>query len=617
MPERWERELKKIGDLQPNERSVRSRTAEGPSGARLRAGRERLLAGIVGIAVFVAAIAFSWDALISTRPDGDAVGGGVVREGPALMIVANAQPDQEHAPEAQARYGEVVASIPVQGGEGWGIGNAFPAAMFGPHEAAIPVGAPVVFESNAESVEVGFTQSYPDGDSVPQELSPEGMATLPSEPGELQIQLSATWPEGRAEFSVFINLYEPADALDVDCRAHRVPVWQSRVVRAQPDGIHATFQTDAPREVRIDAPGFTSEPITTLQPGFSTLELAIPPGIATIACNNAPASQITVVDPRGLWVPSELGCAPQDDVLPVTGEIDERLIDEVEIVRRLLALEGSDEIRPPGYPDSIRALLLPSRLMVRRDGQVVAKLDVWLGKPARVEGEVCSSIGLEPRTTTEPSPEPDAPRSDVLTIRCGDAGAEVLTPVVNAHPDGVHIDVENRAGAPALAFALADASNMSFGGPIGRGVSVWPIEPGHVFVECLAKMSDTYQGLRTARFEVVDPNGYWVPSTLQCAEADRPLEVSVHDSVQTEWPDDQTAIRGSLHSVQPSDEVRLPFYPEGTGSKDLRHVVVRDGRVVAVLLVGLSDEQDPYGPGLTEVTGEACASSGIAQGSLS
>ncbi len=42
----------------------------------------------------------------------------------------------------------------------------------------------------------------------------------------------------------------------------------------------------------------------------------------------------------------------------------------------------------------------------------------------------------------------------------------------------------------------------------------------------------------------------------------------------------------------------------------------RDQASERSLYVGVSDEQDLYGPGLPEVTGQACASSGIAQGSI-
>ena len=621
MPERWERELKKIGDLQPNEGRVRSRTAEGPSGARLRGRRERLLAGIVGIAVFAAAIAFSWDALVSTRPDGDAVGGGAVPEGPALTIVANAQPGQEHAPEAQARYGEVVASIPVQGGEGWDIGNAFPAAMFGPHEAAIPVGAPVVFESNAEIVEVGFNQSYPDGDPVAQELSPAGMATLPSEPGELQIQLSATWPEGRAEFSVYVHLYEPVDALDVDCRAYRVPVWQTRVVRAHPDGIHATFQTDAPREVLIDAPGFTSEPITTLEPGSSTLELAIPPGVATIACNNAPASQFTVVDPGGLWVPSELQCPAEDAVaIVVAEEADERLIDEVAIAQRLLELRDTDEIVPPFYPGTIRAQMLPATVMVRRGGQVVGKLHVWLGKPARIEGEVCSSSGIHARTMSDASPEPnispspepavggeDAAAAPALRVRCTENGAEILTPVVAAQFDGLHVipvEVSSEWNIGLFSTGSPDWSWWS-GSDEVDDVFVRQVPVGEAAVACQSgeSMSEADMEQLSAQaspFLLTDPNGFFTRYDPECDDSE---EVEVGASVDAVEPARAAEwIRSALVGVQAGDTIEMAGYAVEWGSRYWWRIV-RDGRVVAGLIVG---EQ---GGGV--IHGWACRSSGI------
>jgi hypothetical protein len=621
MPERWERELKKIGDLQPNEGRVRSRTAEGPSGARLRAGRERLLAGIVGVAVFAAAIAFSWDALVSTRPAGDAVGGGAVPEGPALTIVANAQPGQEHAPEAQARYGEVEATIPVQGGDGWDIGNAFPAAMFGPHEAAIPVGAPVVFESNAEIVEVGFNQSNPDGDPVPQELSPAGMATLPSEPGELQIQLSATWPEGRAEFSVFVHLYEPVDALDVDCRAYRVPVWQTRVVRAHPDGIHATFQTDAPREVLIDAPGFTSEPITTLEPGSSTLEIPVPPGIATIACNNAPPSQFTVVDPDGLWVPSELQCPAEDaGAIVYAEEADERLIDEVAIARRLLELRDTDEIVPPFYPGTLRAQMLPATVMVRRGGQVVGKLHVWLGKPARIEGEVCSSSGIHARTMSDASPEPDispspetavggeeATAAPALMVRCTENGAEVLTPVVRTQVDGVHIvSVDPPAYWEIGLFPVSEP-----------GHSYWaesdqddhefarPVPPGEVGVACIDHETITTAelerlGAEATPFLLTDPDGFFTPYAPECAASEQ-VEAGAH-AEGVDPADAAERIRTALTGVEASDVVEMAGYRVEWGSRYWWRIM-RDGRIVAALIVG--DQSRGV------IHGWACRSSGI------
>jgi hypothetical protein len=353
---------------------------------------------VVAAIVFIAAAAFAREAFLMPAERDHSAGEAGSLDMPALTITAHADPGQSTPPVALARYGDVVAEIPVQGGEGWGMGNAFPAAMFGPHEAAIPVGAPMLIESDADQLEVGFDQAYPDGELIPQSIDPGSIVTLPSEPGQLLIQLSATWPDGRAEFSVFVDLYEPVDVLEVDCRAHRVPVWRSRVVRAQPDGVHAAFQADVSRDLRIDAPGFTSGVLATLEPGDTSLQFPIPPGVATVGCNNAPDSQITVVDPGGLWAPAQLGCPPGDESVSVAAEgSDDRMVDEAAIAERLLVLKASDEVVPPGYPEAARDAMLPSKVTVRRDGVIVAKLDVWLGTPARIEGVACSSAGIQPK----------------------------------------------------------------------------------------------------------------------------------------------------------------------------------------------------------------------------
>jgi hypothetical protein len=209
---------------------------------------------------------------------------------------------------------------------------------------------------------------------------------------------------------------------------------------------------------------------------------------------------------------------------------------------------------------------------------------------------------------------PEDGEASILRIRCGDAGAEVLTPVVVAQPDGVHVHVENLAGAAALEFAIPESPSSTFGGRIDDDESVWPIEPGDVFVECLEQVSDTYQGPRTAKFEVVDENDLWASSTLQCDEGDPVLGVRAHDETGATFPDDETTIRALLHSVQPADEVRLPGYPEGPGVKDGRMVVVRDDRVVAVLYVEETRAND--GSVVEQIRGEACADCGIAQGSI-
>jgi hypothetical protein len=100
-------------------------------------------------------------------------------------------------------------------------------------------------------------------------------------------------------------------------------------------------------------------------------------------------------------------------------EADDRMIDEAAIVARLLTVEGSDEVVPPGYPEAGRDAMLPSKVVVRRDDEIVAKLDVWLGRPARIDGTACSSAGIRSKEDAAPamSPSPSAIDPAEIVVR--------------------------------------------------------------------------------------------------------------------------------------------------------------------------------------------------------
>jgi hypothetical protein len=75
VPERWERELRKLRGVEMQEPSVRERIERGPT-ARRQPGRERLVAAIVAFAVFGAAGAFAWGALSPSGTSGPVFGPG-------------------------------------------------------------------------------------------------------------------------------------------------------------------------------------------------------------------------------------------------------------------------------------------------------------------------------------------------------------------------------------------------------------------------------------------------------------------------------------------------------------------------------------------------------------
>ena len=105
MPERWERELRKLGGVDPNERLIRERASRGPSADRKPRGNA-LVAGIVAGAVAAAGIATLWQ--LDRNPDGI---GTENESSPTLgssgSVVVDIQRSSEETgdPEAIARFG--------------------------------------------------------------------------------------------------------------------------------------------------------------------------------------------------------------------------------------------------------------------------------------------------------------------------------------------------------------------------------------------------------------------------------------------------------------------------------------------------------------------------------
>jgi hypothetical protein len=179
--------------------------------------------------------------------------------------------------------------------------------------------------------------------------------------------------------------------------------------------------------------------------------------------------------------------------------------------------------------------------------------------------------GAGPSTGVHPIP-------DVAQVVCDVDGARVLTPVVAAQSDGVHLLIDNRSGATSYEL-LTGEHGTGVGGPLKRngetqsgGIS---IEPGEVKVACLPATSDTYLGQFTASFKIEDTNGLWTPSEPACDGRTSEFSTGLVYSVPTK---DQ--ILGSLDGVLESDEVVKPGYPE-TEWKVINLVVRRDGAIVA------------------------------------
>ena len=218
MPERWQRKLERLRHVEPRS-DLWARVEEGPYGSPAPIpGRQRLLAGGVAFIVFIAAGAFAWNVF---RPAGTGVGDSVPIPGPGDLVAtlrAPTGPSTEtdlHLPTAVFHLGGEETAVPTQGMTGWPEipVNGFdqPLYYLGFN---VPAGTRLVIQGDATSasarVRNGVALTSPSQDL---DLS-DGVAILPSFPGEYVIDLTGSWAAGTATFTTQFKVV-PADALAV------------------------------------------------------------------------------------------------------------------------------------------------------------------------------------------------------------------------------------------------------------------------------------------------------------------------------------------------------------------------------------------------------------------
>jgi hypothetical protein len=172
-------------------------------------------------------------------------------------------------------------------------------------------------------------------------------------------------------------------------------------------------------------------------------------------------------------------------------------------------------------------------------------------------------------------------------IVCGSDGAAVETPEAAASRDGVHVEVRNETGAERVVHVQSAGSVQGEGFAAGIHTRVWPLPPGSATVTCdeTAGDPDLQDG---AAFEVVDPEGLWVSTELDCEE------------VSTAMPDYEAGTPGipgeptdvvraeNVADLEKSDIVEQAGYPDAEDAPVVR--VVRDGRVVATVTLMATED---------------------------
>jgi hypothetical protein len=166
---------------------------------------------------------------------------------------------------------------------------------------------------------------------------------------------------------------------------------------------------------------------------------------------------------------------------------------------------------------------------------------------------------------------------DVAQVSCDASATKLLTPVVAAQADGVHIRVDNSS---------AEDLDLEFKGLGGTGVSpgtsrvVWSLRPGTVGLRCLRPTvdPDTVGGYVPLRVE--DPQHLWVSPDLDCSGGSQVGSGAAFPPGMTGEKGDPVDIaRRTATGLLASDVAEYAGYPKA----DERQVrVVRDGAIVAV-----------------------------------
>ena len=202
-----------------------------------------------------------------------------------------------------------------------------------------------------------------------------------------------------------------------------------------------------------------------------------------------------------------------------------------------------------------------------------------------------------PRPQTREGQPVAAPFVEIVCTKDGET--RLWTPVVEVQPDGVHLDIENRAGEPTSFFGLG----LDVGE--GRHKEIVNEPPGLVKVACYP-YSQHEGDTKPVRYdlELVDPEEHWISTELECDTDMVAGSTGDYASPTTGGGHDPVAVvEESVKGLEPDDVVEVAGYPEAE-VPTVR--VVRTDKVVGVY--GLLKTED--GGLLIEGTA-SCDSAGL------
>jgi hypothetical protein len=210
MPKRWEQELDRLNTLNAPA-SVRGRIESGPHGDgpdRSPNRRQRVIAGVVALALFAVALAFA------ARAFREPTATSAAAPSPHAVVLTFAS---ENGPEATLQFEG--ASIAGNGssynwteGGGTAIADTFGSELQFPSWIVLPAGSPIQIDGSAERVKGWVDRPVDDYEQPPHlyEL-PDAGARVPQDAGRYVLEFSASWPQGSRTFYFPIKAIEGTD----------------------------------------------------------------------------------------------------------------------------------------------------------------------------------------------------------------------------------------------------------------------------------------------------------------------------------------------------------------------------------------------------------------------
>lgn len=532
MTERWQTQIRKLRRVEPGPH-LGARFEEGPRGEPTPPTRQRVVAAVTALALFLAAGVFA----VRVFGTGDEPAPPTAATGDEASLVL----------ELTSNDGEPAAALGYRDEGQDGTREGYRWCVDGECVAAISdfVRYPPVFEllvvppstpievagdGSVERLRISTMEDQPVEESG-------GPMQVPASNGSYVVEVDATWagdPGGSANFFFGVQtLDSPASApgvLGVEC-GPGYTVTDTAVVRTQPDGLNVAV-TGAEGIVAYTVIGGPDNPeaaiVGSSVPAGGGGVMAIPPGEWEFACREPgeqddtdPTASFKLVDPDGYYASPELACDAATE-RAFTSAIPGATAHEDAVSQFVTGLEEGDRLRGAGY--GAETFKVGPTYVVERGGDSVARLtlgagsDPWSGSFGACDGsgialsELATPIDLEPTgpSTTELSPLPESV-PDVLGVRCEGLGPAVDSTQVRLQADGLHVDAMNIGDAEVVeirqsvpdrdefihqtAFAQAEESFVVPG-----------VEPGPIWVGC--RVTDETGAIVGGPSEV--PEAYYV-----------------------------------------------------------------------------------------------------------